>query len=1083
MRRMKRTWFLAGGLLVTAAFGPAIAQAEEPTVEFLEKLRERGYYDVALDYLDSVQNIPAIQKTLKYEKGTILIEASRATRDAAIRAKQLDEAQTNLSEFIKSVPPTDPLASSAQKQIGNLLVERARIIVERAKKKNDKAEFAKALELYKEAAKSFDTTQAAIAARLKQIPPKVDDKDVKLKELQEQLRIDYLQTQLLGAAIKEEMADTLPKDSKEYKDTLLAAAKEYGEIYDKYRTRLAGLYARMYQGRCHQKVGADKESLSYLTELLEEPDSADEVRNLKTKSLVLAVKSWAEPKDPKEKKLAEAIAKGTAWLEKVRPNETREPDWLELRLNLARAMKAYGDEKKATDVKLSNSNYAEARKLALFVSKLPGDTQKEAKDLLPTIPGGSAGPSIGAIQPKNFTEAFEGGKEALDAMRVSQQIIATVPGRLKVEKDAKVLDELKKQLEDAQKGVGANQEEALRLFNASLALATAETEIAQINLVQYYLCYLSYLKGDYFNSALIGQFVAERYPESPGARQCAKIAMAAYVKLFADLQKDEKAKGTADAEILKLAQFESDSVVAICEYITKRWPDQPEAEEALNTLIPFMISTGQLAKAEAYLQKIPVESTTRGSAELKTGQAMWAEYLNGMQKTREWEKDGLPMGVDLPARKKELTELKGRSQKTLEDGVARMKKDGTPNPTFASAMLSLAQIYVDTNQPAKAIAELEDAKVGPLTLVSKNDASVARPGMAEETLKVALRAYIGSLQSADKGEADALLKKAKVLMDDLKKRVGTDAAGQDKLVRIYIGIARDLEAQIKLAETPAAKTALSKGFETFLEQVGAETGDFNVLNWVAETFYGMGEAFNEGVRGPVPAEARKYYEKANTQFNAILAKGAKQKDFYDPKMEILLRMRTANCKRKLGDCSGAIKDFEEILKTSPMMVNVQVEAARTFQECGLNSGDPKLYFRAIMGGENKVAGKTEGIIWGWGAIARKTANNATFKDTFMEARYNLAVCRYRIGKLEKNAAKQKEYFEGTEKDIRNVSIVDREYGGENWRPKFEALARDVQRDLKKKQDGLKAYQIEIKPVSAPKAPLPAAAPTDTKKAS
>src|SRR5690606_9610296 len=129
--------------------------------------------------------------------------------------------------------------------------------------------------------------------------------------------------------------------------------------------------------------------------------------------------------------------------------------------------------------------------------------------------------------------------------------------------------------------------------------------------------------------------------------------------------------------------------------------------------------------------------------------------------------------------------------------------------------LSLAQIYVDTNQPAKAIAELEDAKVGPLTLVAKKDPAVSREGFAEETLKVALRAQIGSLADP-KVKADDALNKAQAIMADLKKSVGDAPGAQEKLVRIYIGIARDLESQIKLAETPAAKTALSLGFEKFL---------------------------------------------------------------------------------------------------------------------------------------------------------------------------------------------------------------------------------------------------------------------------
>ncbi len=1065
-RTLQRSWLWAGGLYLAVCATALPASAAEPAREFLDKLRERGYYDTALDYLDQVETLPNIPQDLKaalpYEKGTTLIDASRSTRDAAIRAKQLNDAQAHLEGFIKN-QPSHTLAFSAQKQVGNLMVERARIVVERAKKTNSATEFKMARDLYQSAYDAFNVTQKAIADRLKQIPPKVEDKDVKLKELQEQLRIDYLQTQLLAAAIKEEMTDTMTdKKAKEYKDTLLAAAKEYGEIYDKYRTRLAGLYARMYQGRCHQKVGDDKEALSYFVELLEEPDAADEVRVLKTKVLVLAVKSWSAAS---QKKYPEAIAKGTAWLEKIRPNEGRDPDWLELRLHVAKAMKAYAGELQAKDAKQATGQIAEARKQANIVAKIPSELQKDAKQLLVDLGIEKAGEKV-AVQPKNFNEAFEAGKEEMDAMRVAQQMLSVVPGRLKTEKDAQQVESLKAQLSEAQNTVANSQGEAQRLFTAALGLAKDDTAIEQVNLVQYYLCYLAYLQGDYHAAALIGDFVARRYPDSPGARQCAKIAMAAYVKLFADVQKEEKAKDPVptDAEILALAKFESDGVVSICEYITQKWPEHPEAAEALNTLIPFMISTGQLAQAEAYLQKIPAESDARGTAELKTGQAMWAEYLKGTHKVREWEKDGLPEGTDLPARKKELTELKARAQKTLEDGVARMKQAGATNPTFASAMLSLAQIYVDTNQPAKAIAELEDAKVGPLTLVAKNDPSVNRAGFAEEVLKVALRAQIGSLADPNV-KADDALKKAQAIMADLKKSVGDAPQSQEKLVRIYIGIARDLESQIKLAENPAAKTALSQGFEKFLSEVGKEATEFNVLNWVAETFFGMGEALSEGVKGAPPADAKRYYEKASEQFTAIIAQGAKQKDFYDPKLEVLLRLRTANCKRKLGDSAGAIKDFEAILKDNPMMVNVQVDAAHALQEFGQLQSDPKFYFRAVMGGQNKAPGKTEPIIWGWGIISRKTANNAAFKDVFMEARYNLAICRYRMGKLEKNAAKQKEFIEGAERDIKNVAIVDREYGGENWKPKFDTLAREIQRDLKKKQEGVKAFEIEIKPVA------------------
>jgi cellulose synthase operon protein C len=110
--------------------------------------------------------------------------------------------------------------------------------------------------------------------------------------LRDILRTDYLQAQLLAAAVKEETADTKKPGSPEYKALVTTAAEQYGEVYDKYRTRLAGLYARMYQGRCSQKLGNHKDALSYFGELLEQPDNPEEFRTLKTKTLLLAKDSW-----------------------------------------------------------------------------------------------------------------------------------------------------------------------------------------------------------------------------------------------------------------------------------------------------------------------------------------------------------------------------------------------------------------------------------------------------------------------------------------------------------------------------------------------------------------------------------------------------------------------------------------------------------------------------------------------------------------------------------------------------------------------------------------------------------------------
>src|SRR5205823_9323334 len=123
----------------------------------------------------------------------------------------------------------------------------------------------------------------------------------------------------------------------------------------------------------------------------------------------------------------------------------------------------------------------------------------------------------------------------------------------------------------------------------------------------------------------------------------------------------------------------------------------------------------------------------------------------------DWENgvQPLPEGADLPAQKRELEELESKARQTLVDGVERMRKSGETSKVLATAVLSLAQIYVDTSEAEKAVALLEDPKIGVLTLVKNNDSAATDEGVPEETYKTALRAYISSL--AGKANAAATI--------------------------------------------------------------------------------------------------------------------------------------------------------------------------------------------------------------------------------------------------------------------------------------------------------------------------------------
>jgi len=1051
---------VAGLLLATAIVGQLAgtysAQAIEPARAFLEGLRERGYYDVAIDYLDNAAKNPAVpadfKTTILYERGVTLVDGAKAQRDPALREKQNDEGQKSLEQFIAN-NGTHLLVLSARSQLGNVVVERARLRMKRAEKlpaAQKSVLWTEARGFYGEALKVFEDLTAEIGEKLKAYPASLDEKkEAKKFEEREQFRKDYLQSQLLQAATREEMAETYEAGVKERNTALDAAAKEYGEIYNKYRTRLAGLYARMYQARCLQKLGKHKDALGYFNELLANPDNPEPFRVMRVKVTELAMASWIDQKLYQEIIDKNKEKRPMQLVDSARPAEDRSEEFMSMRIDIARAMKLYSEELKAKDAKDPNVKklLSDGGKLVRYVAKFPGPFQEKARGML-----GEFGPDGGGTEekpePKNFADARKAGKESIDEMQAANALVKSLPDRLKTLKDPAERTETQKQLEDAQKQATAATDDAVRYLKMAMGFVEPDTAVDDVNLVRYLLCFLAYTKADYYEAAVLGDFIARRYPDSQGARQCAKITMASYIKLYG-------AKDPKNPEEKK--DFEAQQIIAICKYITQKWADSTEAAEALNTLIPFMIKEKRLAEAQTYLDQIPKDHASRGQAELKMGQALWAAYLEGSKQLRDWENETeiKPEGVDLAAKKAELEQLKTRAKSTLVDGVARMQASGEVNPIVVTAVLSLAQIYVDTNEPVKAAALLEDPKVGTLVLVRKNDPTTQREGFPEETYKTALRSYISSLGTAG-AKADETVTKAKGVMESLNQMVSQDEKGQSKLIGIYVSLAKDLQKQMELAE-PAAKVALGKGFEAFLGQMAKESKDLKVLNWVAETYRGMGESFGPASKG-INAEAKRYFELANSTYQRILDTGKSNPTFLTPAMAISLRLQVARTHRAMGNFTEAMNLFDEILKTQNMLLPVQIEAARTYQDWGAAGDKMEVnYQRAIFGARPQKDPKTKqdkNNIWGWAQLSKMVSSNAQYKDVFHEARFNLALCRYQFAMKQKTPADKTAQLNYAKKDVAIMYGFYPDLGGDKWKTQYDSLLKNIQSALGERPLGL-----------------------------
>ena len=87
--------------LIALAVAPAVLRSDEPVEAFLTALRDRGYYELAVAYLDGLASrsflSPGIQQTLKYEQGTTLVQAALRSTNARGKHSTWTALRRNLS--------------------------------------------------------------------------------------------------------------------------------------------------------------------------------------------------------------------------------------------------------------------------------------------------------------------------------------------------------------------------------------------------------------------------------------------------------------------------------------------------------------------------------------------------------------------------------------------------------------------------------------------------------------------------------------------------------------------------------------------------------------------------------------------------------------------------------------------------------------------------------------------------------------------------------------------------------------------------------------------------------------------------
>jgi tetratricopeptide (TPR) repeat protein len=1025
LRRAIRLAVLSLAILPSAAFGT------EPAEEFLRGLKERGLNELALDYLERMKTSPLVgeefRRQIPYHRGVVLIEQSRQSADPATRSRLLDQARAELEQFAQDNPDSIESAE-AQMQLGTMQLDRGQQLMADARKLPDAAAYdaeriAQAREArrhYQDARAMFELAAGIYSSELEKLPPtSSSDVDSDQGTKRQEYRSRVAQLRFYAAQGNFETAQTFPPGDDDYRKHHESAAKELAAIYEEFArstSALVALYAHLYEGRCYQALGEYQMALGCYEDILRESNVLPPFRRV----IASAIHRKAETLTSQEKYDA-AIEICRASLDDAQPDEQKLTEWLAVRFRLAEALQKKAEKLTAGSIE-QRRLLAEARDAYRVVAGSTTEYQLVARAAVSALV-----PEDGEEreEPKTFQAAYDLGKDALASYNAARLALPTAE-----KNNPEGVPELKTQM---QRG----KEDARHYFRLATTLIEDDTDPKLVNEVRYFLCWLYWEAEDFYRTAVLGEFIARRYPDHPAASSAAKLSMAAFEQLYS---KAAAADGDNAA-----TEFEARRMAGMAEFITRRWPGTDDADAAFSVLVSFAIRNDRIEEAEKLLASASEQSRPRLALQL--GNAMWIRYLELARASGAGRPDEAT-----------LEKLKQSAVEYMRDGFEASRAGGSVSETVAAAGLYLVQALLSDEEYDDAIKLLEDKDFGPLVLVNEGHSVASRPAFVVETYKAALRAYV--LISPPQDE------KAVAMMKALEKAVQTSGleggAASEQLTRIYVGLGIELQKQITaLRESGRSRQAerIAAAFAQFLDRIAARQteADWPTRVWLAQTYYELGTAKRAGA-SPPPANsanspikqatgaARDYLVKAREAYQKLLEAGAKNPKLPPSETAMLAaRVQLGECERALGQYQQALDIFSAVLKEKESSLAVQRAAAYAYQERG-QAEDAKWLEHAIHGGY-RLRSTGQNRIWGWLKIsnvaARASRADQKYRDTFYEARLNVARCRY-LAAMEKVGAARKQDLAKAKQSIQSFAQLYPEMGGERWRGEFQALLTQIE---------------------------------------
>jgi tetratricopeptide (TPR) repeat protein len=752
-----------GAMLIALGFAVGIAAAadpgaggEDPRVvpQFLQGLRERGYYDLAADYLERVRTQPDAPADLvtaaDYELGRLLLDEGSKTGDLVRRKDLLDRARIKLDAFTRA-NPDHPRAPDALMELARILVERGHLAVlqsDEAKTPAEKAgKLAEARGAFGQARSAYAEAETRQKAAYAKFPPFIPESETARRAEREAALNGLLQAQLQKAMVDYEEGKTYPGGSKEREALMGRALTQFEELYKAHRYQMAGLTAQMMQGKCFEERGELGAALGIYKKLLEHDDP-------RLKPLQRHVGYFQIVALGKRKEYALAADEARRWLQANPGIEAqRSPEGLGVQLELGRNI----------------------------LAQLPGIAKsdqpaaiKQATDFL--------GKVVRYASPHKA--------EALELLRKYRPVAAA---------DAAELSRLSYEdaVAQAEEAI-ASQEwpRAAALFRQAVRKAETARDLDKLHYARYNLAFCLYMDGRYYESLVLADHLARRYPRVGLAPRAAELGMAALGEAY-----DTSKGGDRTADL--------DNLIDLARYTAETYPDAEQGDTARLTLGKIYRGTGRYAEAVEALEAVRPTSARRLDALGLLGATHWNHSLALRRegKTAEADAEASKAVASLQAA------LKGRRDAGATAG----------DPALIASACDLADVYLDSGKADEAVKLLEP--------LARDQTSPEGKPFARLMADL-LRAHVAT-NRVDQALAD---------MAALEKSGG--GAG---LTQMYYSLGRLLQKELDALKKRGDRAGLERtqqAYQKFLAALAdSKSGQtFESLRWAGDGMLALGNA-------------------------------------------------------------------------------------------------------------------------------------------------------------------------------------------------------------------------------------------------